>query len=344
VRVVIDTSYALRAPYSGTGIYIQRLCAELATTPGLELIPVANERRRAPAGGGLGSARNLASDWHWEARALPRIAARERADVIHHPLPALSPLTRIPRVVTIVDLAFERLPDCFDRGYRTYAHVAHRAAARSAQAVVCISETTAVDARELWGVDADRIVVAHLGPGQELEPASSSAPAPEHFLYVGDDEPRKNLQALLAAYRNYRRFSPEPLGLVLAGSARASGPGVRIEDRPDARRLAELYAGAAALVHPSLYEGFGLTPLEAMRLGVPVIAARSPGVIEVCADAAVYANPADASAFAAAMREIAEDGAVRERLRERGRSRAREFSWRRCAEAHRGAYSLALAQ
>ncbi len=339
MRVLIDVTYARRAPHSGTGVYVDRLCVELERE--VELIAVANARRCQPAGGGVGSARNLAADAWWTTVELPRLAARARADVIHHPLPAHAPAARRPQVVTVVDLAFERLPDCFDRGFRTYAHLAHRWATRRADAVICISETTRADVRELWGVRPEKMNVALLGSGQELEPARTVGP-PHHFLYVGDDEPRKNLATLLDAHRRYRESTENPLPLLLAGSPAGSGPGVSVERRPSSERLAELYARAVALVHPSRYEGFGMTVLEAMRLGVPVLAARAPGVTEVCAEAALYAEASDPAGFAARMAEIAADEGLRQRLRARGFDRARDFSWARCARAHLDSYSLAV--
>jgi glycosyltransferase involved in cell wall biosynthesis len=331
MRVLLDTTYARRAPYSGTAIYLRRLQDALAELGGVELIPAGNPRRRPPAGGGIGSVRNLLADTWWSAVELPRLARRTGASLIHHPLPTRSPLTGTPQVITVLDLAFERLPDHFDPRYRAYAHRVHRAAARSAAAVVCISETTAGDVRSLWGVAARRIVVAPLGPGQQLA-ATAPASEPRLFLYVGDAEPRKNLGVLLAAYAAYRERAERPLQLVLAGAAEAHGPGIRIERAPDGERLAELYGEAAALVHPSLYEGFGLTPLEAMSVGTPVVAARSPGIIEVCGGAVRYADPHDPCSFTAAMVEV----------RERGIERARRFSWARCARRHADAYSLAL--
>ena len=244
----------------------------------------------------------------------------------------------MPQVITVHDLAFERVPDCFDRGFRTYAHIAHRSAARRAQAVICVSETTAHDVRELWGVAPERIVVARHGPGQDLPEVPRRAA--EHFLYVGDDEPRKNLTTLLQAYRAYRDASADPLDLVLAGRVAADALGVRVESEPNAVRLAELYARAAALVQPSLYEGFGMTALEAMRAGVPVIGTRA--VEEVCGDAARYADPLEPSSFARSMTELAGAQASRTELGERGRARAAEFSWAASARAHLDAYSLAL--
>jgi glycosyltransferase involved in cell wall biosynthesis len=311
---------------------------------GVEPVRTANPGRRAPAGGGLGSLRNLVGDLRWMAIGLPRQAGADRAAVIHHPLPAFARRAAVPQVVTVVDLAFERLPQCFDRGYRTYARTALRAAARRANTVIAISQTTASDLVELWRIPRERIVVAPLGPGQSLPTVQDPRPGaePGYFLYVGDAEPRKNLSTLLAAYAQYRQGVSEPLELVLAGSARASAPGVRSESRPSPERLAELYAGAAALVHPSLYEGFGMTPLEAMSLGIPVIAARSPGVVETCAGAARYADPRDPASFASAMAELDAKSVLRTELVEAGRRRAAQFSWAACAHAHLDAYSLAL--
>jgi alpha-1,3-rhamnosyl/mannosyltransferase len=206
--------------------------------------------------------------------------------------------------------------------------------------VICVSQTTADDVRALWGVAADAIVIARHGPGQPLPRTTGRRPT--HFLYVGDEEARKNLGVLLSAYARYRELDPTPLELVLAGAATAVAEGVRTAPRPDVAELAELYAGAAALVHPSLYEGFGLTLLEAMRAGVPVIAGRVGGVEEVCGDAARYADPRDPEAFAEAMAEIATGPAVRAALWQRGRSRSALFSWDVSARAHLDAYSLAL--
>ncbi|MDQ6744595.1 MAG: glycosyltransferase family 4 protein [Actinomycetota bacterium] len=345
--MLIDVTYERRAPLSGTGVYLRRLCQELRALAEVELVAVANPRRSPPAGGGLGSVRNLLGDLRWTAVWLPRLARRVNADVIHHPLPALAPVASVPQVVTVLDLAFERLPERFDPRFRRWARLTHRAAARSADAVICISATTAADARALWGLDPRQIVVAPLGPGQVQDAGARSGvtgdrPSPGHFLYVGDAEPRKNLDVLLHAYSLYRGATPAPLDLVLAGSATARDPGVRVERSPSEAQLRRLLAGAVALVHPSLYEGFGLTLLEAMALGAPVLAARVPGVAELCADAVRYADPHDPASFAAAMSEIGGDRALAQELSTRGLRRARDFSWAGCARAHVEAYSLAL--
>lgn len=345
MRVLIDTTYVLRAPHSGTAVYLECLGEALRETGSVEVLTAADEHRRAPAGGGAGSLRNAAEDLRWVNLELPRRAREAGADLIHHPLPAQSRRTAIPQVITVHDLAFERVASAFDPVFRRYAQVTHRAAARGAAAVIAVSQTTAADVRERWGVPAERIVVAPHGPGQRLAryPAPSSS---GHFLYVGDAEPRKDLPTLLSGYARYRlQDGPRALGLVLAGSLGplAAEPGVTVEPEPTTERLARLYAGAAALVHPSRYEGFGLTALEAMTLGVPVIAARSPGVVETCGEAARYFVPGDAAGLAGVLAEVAASPRLRGELSGLGRRRARGFSWSECAQRHLDAYSLALA-
>lgn len=339
MRVLLDTTYARRGP-SGTGVYLDRLAAALRAE-GVDVVESAHERRPAPAGGGAGSARNLALDAWWTQVVLPRRARAARADVLHHPLPAIAERASCPQVVTVHDLAFERLPDHFAAGFRRWASRAHRHAARRARAVVCVSQTTRLDALARWGLDPARIVVAPHGPGQEPR---VSAVAPRHFLYVGDDEPRKNLGVLLDGYARYRAAAgpAAALDLVLAGRALSNttiGEGVRREPDPD---LPMLLGATAALVHPALYEGFGLTVLEAMSAGVPVVAARSPGIVETCAQAACLFDPYDAAGLAEQIGALAASPSAREELARRGRERAEAFSWRCSARRHIAAYTLAV--
>lgn len=331
MRVLIDTTYSGRGP-TGTGVYLERLIPALRAL-GVDVVAVADARRGPPGGGGLRSLRNLMADRLWNAVTLPRLARESNAEVLHHPLPAAVRNAGCPQVVTVHDLAFERLPGHFDRRWRAYARRVHRNAARRAGVVIAVSNTTAADVRARWGVPADRIVVAPHGPGQ-MQDGAASPVEPSHFLYVGDDEPRKNLALLQAAHRLYReRMGESALPLVLAGSAG--------DRRPDADGLAELYRGAAALVHPALHEGFGLTPLEAMAAGTPVIAARSPGVVEVCEDAALYVDPRDPVALAVTLMRVAGDASLRRDLAARGRRRAGAFSWESSARRHVEAYTLA---
>lgn len=377
MRVLLDTSWT-RRPSSGTGVYLRMLVPALRAA-GVDVVEACDERRPPPAGGGVGSARNLAHDLAWRQR-LARRAREVGADVIHHPLPARSWRAPCPQVVTVHDLAFLQAPTLFARGWRAWARFEHRAAARRADATVCVSEATRRELIGRWRVSPERAVVALHGPGQYEGVAVRRHAQPRWFLYVGDAEPRKNLRLLLAAHRRYRdEAGSSALELVLAGAVTQTGAdrwtappysfggatgGVRIEAQPDAERLRELHAGAAALVHPAVLEGFGLTVLEAMQLGTPVIAVRNAAISEVGGDAALYvpvsataaaptsrsragASPASvdetaARALAAHMGRLAADPMLRERLSDAGRRRARQFSWAEAARAHVRAYTLAL--
>jgi glycosyltransferase involved in cell wall biosynthesis len=215
----------------------------------------------------------------------------------------------------------------------------HARAVRRAGAVVCVSETTAKEAVTLLGASPERLVVARHGPGQRL-PVADPPERPQHFLYVGDAEPRKDVPGLLDAYAAYRAGARRPLDLVLAGraAALAGADGVRADAEPPPARLAELLAGAAALVHPSRHEGFGLTLLEAMAAGVPVVAVTNAGVREIAGDAALLT---DAHGLAGTLGRIAGDAALRERLARAGAERAAAFSWEESARRHVEAYTLA---
>jgi hypothetical protein len=228
-------------------------------------------------------------------------------------------------VVTVHDLAFLTLPEMFDPRFARWAAHAHRLAARRADAVICVSEATRADLRGRFGIDA---LVARHGPGQ-APPFPPPRSAARHFLYVGDDEPRKDLTTLRAAHT---ALGPGRPPLELAG-----GAGHKVSPA----RLAELHAGAIALVHPARTEGFGLTVLEAMAMGTPVIAARCPATLEIGGPAIRYFEPGDVPALTAELRLLAGDPALRGRLASAGLARAGEFTWRASARAHIEAYTLA---
>ena len=331
MRVAIDTSYTQRGA-SGTAVYVERLIAALEAD-GVEVV-----RLRQPVRGRRGgrnklrSAVNAGLDFAWTRELLPRAAERAKADVLHHPLPAWSP-TKIPQVVTVHDVAFARHPEDFDPIWRRFALRSHRSAAAHAGAIVAVSDTTARDAIAWLRAPAERMVVAPHGPGQEFE--AREPRAAEHFLYIGDDEPRKNVDALLAAHARYRaQGGTNPL--ILAGAVAASrGEGVA---DPDAATLADLHRRALALVHPSKDEGFGLTVLEAMSVGTPVIAARNAAIEELAGEAALIVDDYE---LAEAMQRVERDERLQQMMGTAGRHRAASFSWERSAKAHIKAYTLA---
>ena len=317
MKVVLDTTYLARG-HTGTGTYLRELVPALRAL-GVDVVEASNPRRGAP---GSGSLRNALEDARWASLAL----RRERADLVHHPLPAHTPGAR--NVVTVHDLAFDTHPELFDRRFATWARFAHARAARRADAVVAVSHTTANEAMTRWGLPRERVVVAHPGPGQALRVPERTEP--RHVLYVGDDEPRKNLGLLREAAKLFTT-----LPVRIAG---------RAGETVDAAALAELYAGAMALVHPSLDEGFGLVPLEAMTAGVPVVAVGTAAVHEVCGDAAVYVDPHDPAELAAALDRLYAEPELRADLVARGRARAAQFDWSDSARAHVEAYQRAMAR
>ena len=309
-RVLLDTTYAGRGP-TGTGTYLRELVPALREL-GAELVEFEDARRRPP---GTGSVRNALRDRRRVRRVLPAVAREAGIGVIHHPLPAHTPGMR--NVVTVHDLAFDLHPELFDLRFAAWARLAHARAARAADAVIAVSHTTANEAMTRWGLSAERVVVAPHGPGQRL--ARLPRGAPQHVLYVGDAEPRKNLPLLREAVARFGRL---PL---------------RIAAPQD--DLAALHAGALALVHPAVHEGFGLTALEALAAGTPVVAYPSLAVREVCGPAALYA--ATAEGLAAQLDRLLDDEAFRAERSALGPLRAARFSWEQCARAHVEAYTLA---
>ena len=323
MRVAIDTSFAARGP-SGTAVYVERLVTALRARGNVEVVELRQPRRfRRGEGNLLRSAANAALDLVWTRFQLPRRARAVGADVLHHPLPAHG--GSLPQVVTVHDVAFITHPEWFDAKWRRIAARRLRAAVAGAAVTICVSETVAAQV-----AGARQVVVAPHGAGQALDPGERGQP--EHFLYVGDDEPRKHVGDLIEAWHAYGG----ELGLVLAGAAaKRATPEIRGEPEPD---LARLFAGALALVHPSRDEGFGLTLLEAMAAGVPVIAVRTAAAEEVCGDAALLVAP---DGLADAMRRVEREPELRNRLAAAGRERAARFSWDRSAELHEQAYRLA---
>ena len=271
----------------------------------------------------------------WEQFALPRLLKRSGADAVHAPNCFL-PLKRpCPGIVTIHDLAFETHPEDFSRrtGWK-FRRYAPRAAA-SAERVICVSEFTRDDVCERYGVDREKTRVVYSAPA--LPSGSAQPPPGPYLLAVGDLRRKKNFARLAEAFRMLHAEGLEHR-LVIAGVDAGEGAKVRAAagDAPlelagfvDDERLDALMRGADALIHPSLYEGFGFVLLEAMARGCPVACANATALPETAGDAAVLFDPEDAADIAAAIRRLLGDP---EPLRERGRLRAAQFSWATTAE------------
>jgi glycosyltransferase involved in cell wall biosynthesis len=276
----------------------------------------------------------------FEQAALPLRLAGMRADLAHTTNCFLPLVRPCPGVVTIHDLAFEVFPDDFSRRtgwkYRTFTP----RAARSAQRVICDSTFSAADVVRRYGVDEERVRVIPLAPSLPIGDGPASEDEQPYLLAVGDLRPKKNLLRLAEAYRALRAEGLEHR-LVLAGvdsgegervRAASGGEPVQLTGYVSDARLDALMRGAAALVYPSLYEGFGLVLVEAMARGVPVVTARATALPETAGDAAEYFDPLDVTEMAAAIRRVVVDTERRDELMRHGLQRVGELSWARTAE------------
>jgi glycosyltransferase involved in cell wall biosynthesis len=278
----------------------------------------------------------------WEQVGLPRALHRSKPDLVHAPNCFL-PLRRpCPGVVTIHDLAFERFPEDFAPRTRAKFRLLTPRAARSAERVICVSAFTRDDVCSRYGVDPARVRVVANAPSLPIGTQPPPAGDP-YLLGVGDLRAKKNWGRLVAAWLALRAEGL-PHRLVIAGADAGSGPSLRAAagDAPlslpgyvDDARLDALMRGADALVHPSLYEGFGLVVVEAQARGIPVAAARGTALTEAGADAAVYFDPLEPDAIAAGVREAL---ARADELAAAGRARAAELSWARAARETAAVY------
>jgi glycosyltransferase involved in cell wall biosynthesis len=310
-------------------------------------------------------ARRRAVAQAWEQLALPAQAARRRAALIFSPA-NLAPLAWPRNVVVMHDAAVLRRPEAYSRAYRTWHGQLGLACAKRALRVITVSEFSRRELTELAGLDPARLVVIPGGVGERFSAdahaaantdanadanagagAGSGADAGAddravarlgldrpYVLTIATDDPRKNLNALRPAAAALRRLGME---LAWAGDSRpyfaraGAVAGLRSLGYVPEADLPALYRNALAFVLPSRYEGFGLTCLEAMACGTPVVAADRAALPETCGDAALLVDPDDPRALAAAVVSAATEPSVRAALRASGLRRAQEFSWQRTA-------------
>jgi glycosyltransferase involved in cell wall biosynthesis len=286
---------------------------------------------------------------------VPWVLRRERPDVYHAPHYILPAAVRCRSVVTIHDCIHLMFPQYLpNRAAYAYARASMWAAARRSHCILTVSEASKRDILHLFNVPPEKVVVVY----NAIDEHFSATPSEEHVarvreryqldhkfvLYVGNIKPHKNLVRLIEAFSQLRK-DHDDLKLLIIGDEISKLPALRravhrhklhkhvrflgyLKDDT----LTVLYRLASVFVFPSLYEGFGLPPLEAMASGTPVVTSNLSSLPEVTGEAAVLVDPYDVDSIEAGMRRVLEDPALAEEMRRRGLERAREFSWARSVE------------
>jgi len=275
-------------------------------------------------------------------------------DLFHSPDFTLPPVLRARTILTIHDLSFIRVPECAEPNLRSYLLQAVPASVRRADIVLADSECTRADLIELLGADPDRVEVVYAGVGQRfqrvrddnlLRDVRERYNLPKRFILgLGTLQPRKNFRRLVRAYAMTQGQIANEIRLVIAGAKGWMYDGIfrSVEELGlrDAVRfpgyvadddLPALYSMADLFVFPSLYEGFGMPPLEAMACGTPVVTSNASSLPEVVGDAALVVDPLDVAALADAMGHLLTDRDLRENMARRGVEQARLFTWTRAA-------------
>jgi len=265
-------------------------------------------------------------------------------DAIHFPLTVMLPrVDDPPAIVSLLDIQHVFFPEFFSRAELAYRRVAYGWSLRRARRVIAISQHVKETLVERMEIEADRVEVIHLGLDHELFHPNRAGPRRPFLLYPANPWPHKNHRRLFEAFRRVRRARPE-LRLVLTGTGleRLQVPpeGVEVRGRVPREELAELYRTASALVFPSLYEGFGQPPLEAMASGTPVAVSTAGSLPEVCGDAAIYFDPTSVDEIAEAILAVLERPG---HLAERGLARAAGFTWDATARRHDEVYRVVAA-
>lgn len=319
--IALNARAAARPELGGVERWARELTARLPALGGYEVLrpPAALSHRAGHA---------------WEQVVLP--ARARRATLLLNPA-NLAPVAFPRNAVVIHDAAALRHPEWYSPLYARWQRAVLPAIAKRARVVITVSEFSKRELRELLDVDAHVVpggVDGRFHPNADPEPAKAALGlARPYVLTVASRTARKNLASLDTTAR---RLAREGIDLVAAGGERPqfrSGEERAASDGPTAlghvpdAHLPGLYAGAAAFVLPSWHEGFGLTCVEAMACGTPVVAANAGALPETCGDAARYADPADADEIATQVLAAMGD----DRLREAGPKRAALFTWERTA-------------
>lgn len=292
-------------------------------------------------------ARSRPRRYIYEQAAMPVQVRRTDIDVLHCPGYSVPLYADVPTVVTIHDVNYEAVPETFSTLSRfVWGQIVPRSA-RRASAVITVSSFSREEIRRHVGIDHSRIHVVSNAPSPQLPRSPPPLDSididvePPYILYVSSTHPHKNHATLV---RSLPRL-PDELSMVLVGPKRAAHPdlvslidSLGLHDRvampgfvPEPT-LATLYGNAHLYVHPSMYEGFGMPVIEAMRYGTPVVCADVAALPEIAGDAALYFDPTSPDEIAAACEELITSPQLRDEMIEEGFTRQARYSWTKSAE------------
>ncbi len=356
MRIAVNAT-CIHGTSSGLGVVTENLTTELlGQHDDLIAYTVSHEVERT-GGASVHRATKLIAPEHgtlghlarmiWCQTRLPWLLSRDGAGILYSPVEEGILWGRAKQVVTVHDLLPLEYPEIYPRKKHVFRRILPRQL-RKASAVICVSEFTRRAVIERFGLSDKPTFVVHNGLDHELfRPKESSLPKENYgldryVLYVGEMRPYKNLGRALEAFaklddfdctfavagRKDRHFFP-----ALERRAKALGVSDRIAflGYVPAEHLPHLYSSAQAFVFPSLYEGFGMPPIEAMACGCPVITSRIGGLPEACGDAALYVDPEDVESIADGLRQIQTNSRKRDALVEEGLRQAANFSWEKAA-------------
>jgi glycosyltransferase involved in cell wall biosynthesis len=331
VRIAVDAR-ELQGHATGVGTYLSAILKEWATLPAAAQHDVILCAPDVPAG------------TPWEQRVLPRLLKQARADVLFSPGYTAPLFAGVPTVVAIHDVSFAAHPEWFGWREGLRRRVLTRLSARRAARVLTISEFSKREIVTHLGVSPDKIEVVYPAvyplPTAPKQPRSSPV-----VLFVGSLFNRRHIPELITGFAGVTRHVPDAQ-LEIVGDNRtipsldidalvaASGAADRIALRaylPDSE-LSVLYARARAFVFLSEYEGFGLTPLEALSAGIPIVVLDTPVAREVYGAAALYVERPEPGLIEAALQRVLTDEEERTRILAAGRDTLTRYSWRHCAE------------
>lgn len=372
MKIAIDGSL-LSGLHSGVELSILGLVTGLSTLPTKDTIllyvgkkfdcpnlPAGCVKLRRTRGAGRWRLRRIL----WQQLALPMYLKVEKVDVFHGPGYVLPAIGSVPSVVTVHDvIALARPELCTKSNAAHYGRVVPRSI-RKAQLVITPTQAVAAQIVETLGTSEDKIRVvpgaidAHFRPADEAEKNEARTAlglSGPYILFVGNIEPKKNLERLVQAFFAAKQSKRLQHKLVLAGAfGWKYAPLLKLINELDIKEeviftgylrrdlLRGLYSAADMFVFPSLIEGFGIPPLEAMACGTPVIVSKDPALTETTGGAALEAEADDVGAIREAIETLTDDGAMREELVEKGRARAAQFSWIESARRTLDVYHEAL--